>query len=205
MIAPLKRRVKPLYKKIRSILEKPKKPNSTKLHLGCGNRRIEGWCNIDISETGFNDLRDDISKLKLVDDNFADKIYACHVLEHFAHDEVPPLLKIWYSKMAQGGELRISVPDLDRIVSIYSRNPKHFNTKGHTPWIGLIYGGQCDQYDFHKTGFNFCWLSKLLEDAGFINIEEYPHAPHFAGIDDASLANQPFGEYISLNIKAYKP
>lgn len=199
------RRFLEIAKKITKNAKRATQPNSKFLHLGCGNIRIENWCNIDIDETGFNDLSDDISKLSTIPDHFAERIYACHVLEHFSHNEVPKVLKVWFSKLASGGELRISVPDLDRIVSIYSRNPKHFNTKGHTPWIGLIYGGQEDQYDFHKTGFNCCWLTKLLEDAGFTNIQEYAHFPHFANIEDASLANQPFNEYISVNMKASKP
>jgi hypothetical protein len=83
---------------------------------------------------------------------------------------------------------------------------QHFQTKGNSPWIGLIYGGQLDKYDYHKTGFNFCWLSHILESVGYIDIEEYPHFPHFIpNLVDASLANEPFKEYISLNIKARKP
>ena len=43
-----------------------------------------------------------------------------------------------------GGEIRISVPDIDRIVRIYTRNWEHFQTEGNSPWIGLIYGGQVE-------------------------------------------------------------
>lgn len=176
-----------------------------KLHLGCGNIKLNGWCNVDIKPTIATDINDDIVLLKKFPDNFADEIYACHVLEHFSHEEVSVVFKNWKRVLKPGGMLRISVPDIDRIVKIYSDNWQHFQTPGHSPWVGLIYGGQGDQYDFHKTGFNFCWAKHLLEGAGFSNVQEYPHYPHFAGdISDASLAKEPFGVYLSLNIVAQK-
>ena len=149
---------------------------------------------------------DDVATLNGIPDGFATEIYACHVLEHFATDEIPGILGVWLRKLQPGGQIRISVPDLDQIVSIYSRNMPHFLTKGHSPWVGLIYGGQSSPYDFHKTGFNFTWMNLLLENAGFMNIDRYPVTPHFIpGIVDASLAYEPFKEYISLNVTAFRP
>ncbi len=176
-----------------------------KLHLGCGAIKLANYCNVDIDAGEVADIVDDITLLKKFPTNFAEQIYACHVLEHLPHDAVLPTLQKWHRVLKPGGELRVSVPDIDRIVKIYHKNWQHFQTKGHTPWIGLLYGGQSDQYDFHKTGFNFCWLSKLFEDAGFTQIKEYAHEPHFIdGAVDASLAKEPFGEFISLNIMGIK-
>jgi hypothetical protein len=136
-----------------------------------------------------------------VPDGFVEEIYACHVLEHFSHDEIPVVLKRWFEVLKPGGVIRISVPDLDKIVSIYRDHWAHFQTKGHSPWIGLIYGGQTTPYDFHKTGFNFNWLSLLMEQQGFSGISEYPNEPHFLpGIVDASIDKKTFDRYISLNI-----
>jgi SAM-dependent methyltransferase len=182
------------------------KANSRKLHLGCGHIHIDGYCNIDILSLPSVDIVDDVKKLNKFSANYADSIYACHVLEHFPHSDIVPILERWFEVLKPGGEIRISVPDIDRIVKIYVENWNHFQTPGNTPWIGLLYGGQGDPYDFHKTGFNFCWLSKLLTDVGFEQIEEYPHDPHFiSGLVDASLAKEPFGKYLSLNIVARKP
>ena len=173
-----------------------------RLHVGCGPVRAEGWINIDIAWSPATDVVDDIRKLSRFPDGFAEQIYACHVLEHVAHAEVEPILAGWHRVLKPGGELRISVPDMDRIVDIYKRNWKHFQTPGNSPWIGLIWGGQTTPHDFHKTGFNFCWLRFLLERNGFAGVEEYPHTPHFLGLHDNSLAQEPFGEYISLNVLA---
>jgi predicted SAM-dependent methyltransferase len=183
-----------------------KNPGPYRLHLGCGHIRLKGFCNVDALEVGGVDVIDDIRKLERFPKGSVQEIYTCHVLEHFAHDEVQPLLKRWFDILQPGGTIRISVPDIDRIVRIYHKNFKHFETRGHSPWIGLIYGGQTTPYDFHKTGFNACWLSYQLELCGFESCEEYPHFPHFVpGTEDASLAKEPFGEYLSLNMLARKP
>ena len=179
--------------------------SARRLHLGCGDVPIAGFCNVDAKANPAVDVVSDILRLEAFAARSADLIYACHVLEHFSHDDAAKALARWFEVLAPGGELRVSVPDLDRIVDIYSRNLKHFNTPGNSPWIGLIYGGQKDMYDFHKTGFNFCWMKHLLGGVGFTDIREYPHAPHFAGVQDGSLANGPFSEYISLNVVARKP
>jgi len=191
---------------VRKNVPKINPANAKRLHLGCGNIRLPDFCNVDILTTSAVDVVSDISKL----DNFADDsielIYACHVLEHFSHDDAVNVLRRWFDVLAPGGELRVSVPDIDRIVKIYHDNWQHFQTPGHSPWIGLLYGGQGDPYDFHKTGFNLCWMRHLLEGIGYTQVEEYPHEPHFVcGVVDASLAKEPFGQFLSLNVVARKP
>lgn len=179
--------------------------SDVRLHLGSGSVRIPGWINVDVQVTSSVDVVDDVFRLRKFSSNCVCSIYACHVLEHFSHKEIPLILRRWLAVLKPGGEVRISVPDMDRIVRIYCKNWGHFQTEPNSPWIGLIWGGQMDRYDFHKTGFNRCWLTYLLKDAGFIDIEGYSHEPHFLGIQDSSLAKEPFGEFISLNLKARKP
>jgi len=189
-----------------AIQKEHNKGRQLKLHLGCGNIKVTGFINVDIDPTLPSvDVVDNVKELNKFSCNSASIIYACHILEHFPNHEILPILRRWYEVLEPGGELRISVPDIDRIVKIYYKNWEHFQTPPNTPWIGLIYGGQEDEYDFHKTGFNCIYLKSLLEQAGFDEIEEYPHSPHWLGIQDASLANEPFKEYISLNLKAKKP
>jgi predicted SAM-dependent methyltransferase len=172
------------------------------LHLGCGSVYIDGWCNVDVDPRTVADVVDDITTLDRFHDGFAETIYACHVLEHVSHADVSRVLATWHRVLAPGGGLYVSVPDIDKIVRIYSAHWKHFQTRPNSPWIGLLYGGQTDKFDFHRTGFNLCWLTELLDRAGFTDAHEYPHEPHPFGIEDASLTNQPFGEFISLNVRA---
>lgn len=177
-----------------------------KLHIGSGNLRIKNYLNIDALPLSNVDLAANIRYLKwFIKPNSVSHIYACHVLEHFSHEKTKQVLALFYELLCKNGELRISVPDMDKIVKIYHKNWRHFQTPGHSPWIGLIWGGQFDKYDFHKTGFNFCWLKHLLIESGFRNIKEYnPETFLGKNIKDASLAKEPFGKPISLNIVAKK-
>lgn len=175
----------------------------SRLHLGCGHVYIPGWTNCDVLRTGATDVVIDICELPGVASGSCDAIYACHVLEHFATSEVPGILRRWRQVLRKGGEIRISVPDLDAITRIYQRNIDHFQVPGNQPWIALIYGGQKDRYDFHRTGFNFVWMKCLLQEAGFADVARYEPEPHFVpGVRDNSSANAPFGECISLNVLA---
>lgn len=184
------------------------------LHLGCGPVKLDNFVNIDLHGDSMADLVDDIRTLERFKEKYqpgvdchVDLIYASHVLEHLSHDEVVPVLKLWFDILRPGGKIMISVPDLDRIVKQYMANWEHFQSPGAAPWIGLIYGGQSTPEDYHKTGFNFCWMKFLMEPIGWTDIKEYGHFPHAFGenVCDASTAKGFGGEYISLNVIATKP
>jgi hypothetical protein len=96
--------------------------------------------------------------------------------------------------------LLIAVPDLDVVASMMV-NRRGWFTPPHGPWLGVIYGGQKDEYDFHKTGFTAPWLAHLLREAGFGEIEQ---VSRFAEVPvaDASFSPVPFGVNVSLNMRA---
>lgn len=77
-----------------------------RLHLGCGNIEINGFCNVDVLETVGVDIVDDIRSLNKFPNDYAEEIYVCHVLEHSAHDEVLTILKRWYEVLNLGGVIR---------------------------------------------------------------------------------------------------
>lgn len=178
-----------------------------KLNLGAGGTRMSGYANVDSLLLRETDLLVELKRLPLfVKRGTVTHIYASHIFEHFSLQDIRKILKICYALLEKGGELRISVPDLDKIVKMYYNHWEYFHTKGNSPLLGPIYGGQTSRYDFHKTGFNFPWFEMLLEEAGFTDIKEYD-AEQFTrqhGIIDSSLHKKPVGEYVSLNIVAKK-
>lgn len=174
---------------------------SVKLHLGCGNTPIKGFINVDILKIPGVDVICDLKDLGCFSDNSVDVIYASHFFEHFGTEEIPIIFKEMYRVIKENGEIRLSVPDLDKICQLYVKNIDWF-TPPNNPWLGLIYGGQANQYDFHKTGFNYRWLKYLLQKAGFSEVEEVDNF-QVHGVRDGSFANMPFGK-ISLNVIAYK-
>jgi len=60
--------------------------NMVKLNLGCGDKILQGYINVDaVSERAGNkpDVICDVRKLDKIYDNYADEIMAVHVVEHF--------------------------------------------------------------------------------------------------------------------------
>ena len=178
-----------------------------KLNIGAGGTKLKGYLNVDSLLLRHTELISNIKNLNFfVKNGSVTNIYASHILEHFSEKEIKVVLKTLFNLLGENGELRISVPDLDKIVKIYYKNFYYFQQKGVSPWIGPIYGGQTTKYDFHKTGFNFNWLKYLLEETGFKKVEEY-NPEEFCkqnNITDSSLYKKPFGELITLNVIARK-
>lgn len=178
-----------------------------KLHLGSGGIKIKDFINVDSLFLKNTELVSSVKILKyFIKTRSVSNIYASHLFEHFSEKEIKKILKELHKLLQKDGEIRISVPDIDKIVKIYSKNWEHFQKRGHSPWNGLIYGGQSTKYDFHKTGFNAQWLRFLLEEAGFKQVEEYDSREFCKKheIDDCSTKDTPFGEIISLNMIALK-
>lgn len=175
-----------------------------KLHLGCGEKKIEGYINIDIRESVKPDIVDDIGKLNNIQNESMELIYACHVLEHFNRITYKNVLKRWYEVLKPNGVLKVSVPDIESVFSEYSKG---------TPLkklLGFLYGGQTYPENFHYIGFDFNTLKSDLEEIGFkgIKLWDWKETDH-NHIDDYSQAYLPHmdkenGVLMSLNIMGVK-
>ena len=175
-----------------------------KVHLGCGKKHFSGWINIDVDHTVNPDIVDDITNLSIIEDNSVDLIYACHVLEHIGRWKWRSVLKLWSSKLKQGGTLRISVPSFEAVVNRY--NQKH----NITEVSGLVCGGQRNEYDIHFIIFDKPLLTEGLIEAGLVDIKEWDwRTTEHSHIDDYSQSYLPHldkenGMHMSLNLEGTK-
>ncbi len=81
------------------------------LHIGCGNKRLEGWVNIDMQPLPQVDVVADVTKgLRF---RGAERIYAEHFLEHLHIDDVLSFLERSHDTLVDGGVIRLSTPNLD--------------------------------------------------------------------------------------------
>jgi predicted SAM-dependent methyltransferase len=101
--------------KRRSTPQKLKKYD--KLHLGSGGRIIDGWANIDI--TGLRTLPWDLRKPLPLAPGQVRLVYTEHFIEHIDRDAALRLLSRVREAMASGGVIRISTPDLAKLVADY--------------------------------------------------------------------------------------
>ena len=176
-----------------------------KLHLGCGKRLLHGWKHVDIVEYPHIDYLQSIDKLDNFPDGSVESLYACHCLEHFKRHEIQNVLNEWSRVLKKDGEIYISVPDFEAITAEY-----HSNGNKLEPILGLLYGGQDNEYNIHYHTFDFQFIKKLLINAGFYSIARYDWREFLPdGFDDFSRAYLPHmdvgnGRLMSLNISAVK-
>ena len=92
------------------------KKDQIKINLGCGDRPIDGFLNVDcrdISSIEYPSTK--IDELSCFEDEYADYVYASHVLEHITREKTMKTLVEWNRIIKTGGMLRIAVPDWDSI------------------------------------------------------------------------------------------
>lgn len=173
------------------------------LHLGCGEIDHKKFINIDGYPFPHVDYAQTIANLPQFKEGSVDLIYASHCLEHFSYLQTKAVLGEWYRVLKKGAVLRLSVPDFDKLVEIYTIHH-------HDPDVILpqLMGGQNNQYNFHLTALNKVNLSKLLLVAGFSEVREWqPGTDDLTTFNDFSIYKKEIaGKYyrISLNIEAVK-
>ena len=176
-----------------------------KLHLGCGKKYIPGFVHIDALNFDHVDHCQRVDELSNFADASVSLIYACHVLEHFSRWQYKDVLREWHRVLAPGGVLRLAVPDFAACAKIYYEEGLQ---TGLTGLVGLVVGGQRDQYDFHGMIFDQPLLKESLLEVGFNSVQpwDWRNVEH-AHIDDYSQSYIPHmdkenGVLMSLNLEA---
>jgi predicted SAM-dependent methyltransferase len=98
-----------------------------RLHLGCGERHLDGYVNIDfppsehtVQVTSAADELADITRLQHPVGSVAE-IRLHHVFEHFDRPTALRLLADWRRWLARDGELVIETPDFERCARAFAR------------------------------------------------------------------------------------
>jgi len=160
-------------------------PVSTRLHLGCGDHRLEGWWNLDLVPSGAVDALVDCARGLPFPDGAADFIHCEDLLEHVERPAGIALLRECFRVLRTGGVLRILTPDLSAIVErVYlGRDPRHL------AWCGreLAASGPCQALNMHlrmngehRFLYDEAELSGALAAIGFSvarvrwNVSEHP-------------------------------
>lgn len=157
--------------------------DALRLNLGAGAVPLEGYTPVD------RGIGLEVYPLEGVEDDSVDEIRASHVLEHFPTQEVYKVLCHWFAKLKPGGRMRIAVPDFQNIAARYLDAPRDRRL-----CLGYAYGGQIDDNDFHKTGFDYETLRGLLKYVGVRRIRRWE-----SDIEDCASLQ------VSLNLEGVKP
>lgn len=149
-----------------------------KLHIGCGDVRLEDWINIDNNQSQVVDIVWDISyRLPFLESSSCSLIYNEHFLEHLSIEQGIVFLKECYRILKTNGTLRIAMPSLEYTVDKYQS--ENWQDQDWLKWEG---------HEFIKTraemiNISFRWwghqwlydreeLQRRLEEAGFTIIKD---------------------------------
>ena len=186
-------------------------PSSARLHLGCGERRIAGWLNVDVAGSDF-DVDLGAGRLPFRDEAF-EVVVSQQVIEHLEMEsQLLPLLRELFRVCKPGAEIWLSCPDIDKICRSYTKDGglalledrkrrwPEFSLDGAPP-------SQMLNVLFHQAGehvnlFDFELLSWLINRAGFRDCSR---------VDESKFKNR-FAEFpvrdddeISLYVSAKRP
>jgi predicted SAM-dependent methyltransferase len=133
-----------------------------RINVGCGHVQIDGYINVDAREIPGVDIISSASELPFKDGEL-EEIYCAHLAEHFTELELKKIiLPHWFSKIREGGQLHIVVPDAHSMIKDYIAGEMSFEDLRK-----VTYGAQDYEGDFHYTMFTTDSLTQLLIEAGF--------------------------------------
>lgn len=145
-----------------------------KLHLGCGQRYLQGYVNIDfpskehsVQTKSIADKLCDITQLSY-ENQKVQEVRLHHVFEHFPRPQACAMICAWQQWLVLGGEIRIEVPDFDATAKYYMRPWRRLFKKGTA--LRHLFGSHEAHWAIHCEGYTRQTLQALLKAAGFEKI-----------------------------------
>lgn len=152
----------------------PGSPNTPKsglprLHLGCGERYLDGYVNIDLPSEHHTvlatapDQLADISTLSYPPESVAE-VRLHHVFEHFDRPTALRLLIDWHEWLTPGGKLMIETPDFERAAQAFVRRVGR-GDRGAI--LRHVFGSHEAAWAVHWDGWYADRYRRTLEGLGF--------------------------------------
>ena len=183
----------------------PKNRNGKVLvHIGCGKIDSPEFINVDARPFAHvHIVTDDITSLSDFSNGTVDLVYMCHILEHIKGNDLKDVLLEMKRVLKDGGILRLSVPDFDKLIDVYKASGKDINRISRQ-----LMGGQDSEYNIHFSVFNYQRLSELLKEVGFNKVVSWdPGNCQYHNFKDRvsrELKVNGKKHMISLNLEATK-
>ncbi len=147
-------------------LAEARRTGELRVNIGCGHIALDGYVNVDKRNLPGVDIVADAGGLPFEPQSVVE-IFSTHVLEHFPEEQLRrALLPHWYSLLAPQGIFRAIVPDGEAMLAHSAAGEYPFDD-----FREVLYGAQEYDGDYHYNLFTPASLAKLLNEAGFHNIE----------------------------------
>ncbi len=126
-----------------------------RLHIGSGDKRLEGWVNIDLKPLPGVDVIADVTRG--LDFQDVEAVFAEHFLEHLPIDAALDFLCESHRVLAPGGWLRLSTPNLDWVWITHYRLDAEASDKR----LNAIKLNRA----FRGWGHQFVWNREMIAEA----------------------------------------
>jgi SAM-dependent methyltransferase len=152
-----------------------------KLNLGCGDKILPGYVNVDVAASRAGrkpDVLCDLHRLEPFEENSADEVLAVHVVEHFWRWEVVAVLREWLRVLKPGGRMVLECPNLRSACEQFLADPGRFAGPGpegqRTMWV--FYGDPAwkDPLMVHRWGYTPESLAAVMREAGLAEVRQEP-------------------------------
>ncbi len=184
--------------------------SSIRLHLGCGQRYLEGYRNIDfpldehtVQSKSVADEHSDLLNLSFNRHSIAE-VRSHHVFEHFTRPVALALMCSWNTWLQPGGTLRIEVPDFTR-TALNIINPF---TSNRERCVGIrhLFGSNEATWAVHYEGWTEKTFVKAASATGF-QISEIRKNRHLGTFNKEyfarKVADLPTGPALDQRIADY--
>ena len=210
----------------------------TRINMGCGDSPIDGWENFDNSFSVWLARHSLLASIfcrflpiqnrKFVEfarqkgirycnatripvsDGTATAIFSSHMLEHLDRTQAEHFVREAFRVLAPAGVLRITVPDLDEQISLYTKYRDADRFMRHT-MLGredangtrarlkhLLFGDRA-----HLWMYNNQSLSALMTAAGFASVQPAPQGK--TAIHESGKLDLQWREEGSITVEGIKP
>ncbi len=152
-----------------------------KLHLGAGSNILPGWLNADISPHSKDVLAIDLSKPLPFEDETFDYVASEHFIEHLNLPDGVKFLSECLRVLKRGGMIRLSTPDITRLLALYGNQPTDIQKK-YADWVTKTFIGGVKGYNptlilnnmFYNWGHRFIYdqslLASVMSQVGFADL-----------------------------------
>ena len=198
--------------------------DAPRLQLGCGTRLLDGWLNSDFSPRSPASMRVDATEpLPFEDSTFA-YVYSEHMIEHIRRPDAQRLLSEINRVLRPGGRVRISTPDLGRLIALFRPAEQHETDERR--YIELIATHSVTDIDpatataahvlnnnmrdwGHQFLFDVETLSTTMTAAGLISIERFAlqasNDPVLAGLANETRMPPGLVAFETMTLEATAP
>ena len=171
-------------------------PDPFRLHIG-GEEAKDGWSILNARPGPAVDFVGDMRDLSRFPDACCEDIYASHVLEHVSYQgELDAVLAGFLRILKPGGRVRVSVPDMHMMAKFLANPDLELEKRYHV--MRILFGGQINEFDYHKVGFDEGILRMFLDRAGFSDVSRVENFGLFNDTSTLRLGDHP----VSLNMEA---